>query len=440
MPEKTLGPTSRSYVLLCYYLLCALPFLSACASSSLGRIPAGTPDHGNGTPSVLQLAPTPALTAPAGSTGATYAFVRQNQLWLANHTVHPYQVTHFDFSGLPDVFWHRPLWSQGDRYIAFIVAARPGGQGGGGCPAPDYSANGGLYVLNVAAQQLTAIVARGAATPGDKPRTDSWQYVFWQDASHLLAWYNDASDNGKTSATGLYRYDLASGKLALVLPLHALGVATLFNFQPGLPILLSMRYSDKQLFYQVVVHPFERDSQFIIYRHAVDIPDQASSRVLSTGTVPWCVGQQISSFVAPGWDISPDGTQLVAQLVVGSTTSGVQVLNLRSAERKSLFAQVLFPWPAFDLTLTWGPDSQMVVTLAASGQHQQGLFSASLAETAAAQHYLPALSGQVAWRADGRTFAVTSSSPGSAGEVYLFVPGTVQGRVLLSDAQIFVWG
>ncbi len=42
--------------------------------------------------------------------------------------------------------------------------------------------------------------------------------------------------------------------------------ATLFDAQPGLPLLLSMRYSSEQLFYRAIVHPFERLSQFMLAR------------------------------------------------------------------------------------------------------------------------------------------------------------------------------
>ena len=34
-------------------------------------------------------------------------------------------------------------------------------------------------------------------------------------------------------------------------------------------IVFSMRYSDEQLFYQVIVHPFEEHSQFVEYAHSV---------------------------------------------------------------------------------------------------------------------------------------------------------------------------
>jgi len=54
----------------------------------------------------------------------------------------------------------------------------------------------------------------------------------------------------------------------LVIPLPSLGVATLYNARSGLSLLLSVHYSREQLFNQLIVHPFERQSQLIIYRHS----------------------------------------------------------------------------------------------------------------------------------------------------------------------------
>ena len=69
------------------------------------------------------------------------------------------------------------------------------------------------------------------------PHNGYWQYVFWEDATHLLAWYNGTI--GKTSSTaGLYRYDLTKNSLTQVVPLSSLGLATLFNAQKNAPLLL----------------------------------------------------------------------------------------------------------------------------------------------------------------------------------------------------------
>ena len=82
-------------LLMCCLLALALFGLASCGPNRIGTIPRGTPDRGDGTPAVM---PTPTLTvvkAPASATGASYAFVRQNQLWLALNGASPVQITHF---------------------------------------------------------------------------------------------------------------------------------------------------------------------------------------------------------------------------------------------------------------------------------------------------------------------------------------------------------
>ena len=72
-----------------------------------------------------------------------------------------------------------------------------------------------------------------------------WQYAFWEDPMQLLAWYNGIT--GKTSSTaGPYRFDLSRQELTQVRPLSSPGVATLFNVQKNVPLLLSMRYNNGQ--------------------------------------------------------------------------------------------------------------------------------------------------------------------------------------------------
>lgn len=77
------------------------------------------------------------------------------------------------------------------------------------------------------------------------PHNGYWQYVFWQDAAHLVAWYNGVV--GKTSNTvGLYRYNVAAAALSQVVSLRQLGLSTLFNAVQNAPLLLAMRYSNGQ--------------------------------------------------------------------------------------------------------------------------------------------------------------------------------------------------
>jgi len=444
------------------FSLFLLTLLSSCGFSSVGTIPSGTPDHGNGTPAVISTAghnPSPIVTAPATAVGSVYAFVRANQLWMTTNGTRPVQVTHFTYPNLPDISWHQPLWSPGDHFMAFIVVARPAGQGGGGCPAPDYGANGALYILNTTTHQLTTLSPSFASplsspssnTIGGTPRNDAWQYIVWEDSTHVLAWYNSTA--GKTSnAAGLYRYDVVAGTLTQVISLRSLGVATLFNAQPNMPLLLSMRYSNGELFYQVVVHPFAQQSQIVIYQHSVIHPEQASSKVFEAGSTPWCVLQRPGSFVKPGWDVSLDGEQLVAQVVTENglqSTANIMVLNLKDGVTTALFTTAPAQWLNHDLMLTWGPDNQTVVANVAvaaplaNGTEQSGPYSATLANPEAIQRYVPSVAGQVVWRSDSSVFALENldAVPAtSTATVYLFVPGSPQGQLLLTDAQGFVWG
>ncbi len=444
MTEKT---TRKALFPLFLFLLL---LFSACSSSKVGTVPSGTPDHGNGTPAVVATSSStsqPVLTAQPNTAGSSYAFVRQNQLWVALHNAKPAQVTNFDYSKLPEAFWHQPMWSPGDSFIAFIMNARSAGLGGGGCPGPDYGANGALYVMNTTTRQFTQVtlpsVAKNAQMNGT-PRIDSWQYIFWENSTHLLAWYNSVP--GKTGA-GLYRYDVNAQTLTPVLPLSALGAATLFDPQKDMPLLLSLRYSNEQLFYQIVVHPFEQQSQVVIYRHSLTHPDAQSTKLTQMGSEPWCTTQQSGSFVRPGWDITPNGEQLVTQGIAANgpdqSVGMVQSLSLNDGSTTALFAQAPAELLGHDVMLTWGPDSQTVVATTYHMTSQNGPYTASLANPTAIQQYAPNLAGLVSWRPDSTAFVLQNTETmdtASASNVYVFLTGDTHGRMLLTDAHEFTWG
>lgn len=424
---------------------------TSCAASGVGTIPSGTPSLGNGTLAVIP-SPTPTKqiipVASPSALGSTYAFVRNNQLWVAVRGAKAAQVTSFDFTTVPDVSWHQPAWSPGDGFLAFIMNARPAGLGGGGCPAPDYGANGTLYVLNTRTMRMTQVIV--PADKGDalasSPHNGYWQYVFWQDATHVLAWYNGVV--GKTSNTaGLYRYDVATAALSQIISLQQLGVSSLFNPAQNAPLLLSMRYSGGQLYYQVVAHPFEQHSQLTIYRRAVDQPSQASAQVLDMGSEAWCGSQSGSAFVYPGWDVSPDGQQLSAQVVQtgngGSPTSSIETRNILDNSPTGLLAQLPSTLLAHDLLLTWGPDSQSLVATEAHSYSQEGPYSATLANPAGMQTYAPGAAGMVAWKPDSSAFALQSTDSTDVtgtGQIYLFDTGSGQGQLLFTNTRDFVWG
>ena len=436
-------------------LLSILAFLFvACSPARVGTVPSGTPDHGDGTPAVGAVAPVqPSVSAaPSGTTGTSYAFVRQNQLWVASNGAKPEQVSNFNYSTLPVAFWHTPLWSPGDGYVAIIMNAQVAGLGGGGCPGPDYGANGALYVLNVATHQFTQIKISSSVSNvamNGTPATDYWQYAFWEDKTHLLLWYNGVpgASVDRTRA-GLYRYDVSSQKLTQVVSLDGLGVATLYSPQKDLPLVLSLRYSNGQLFYQAIVHPFGQQSQVALYRRPVTGSSTQSTKVLTQGIESWC-GTPQGPYVRPGWDVAPDGQQLIAQIIAaGSGNQGVgtvQSLSLNDNSTTSLFTSAPAGLLGNDVTLAWGPDSQTVVISSAQPgiMTQGGPFTATLANPSAAQQYAPGVVGQVVWRPDGTAFALEDTDAvdvTTTPNVYVFLTGQTQGRMLLTNAHDFAWG
>lgn len=436
------------------YIICVMPvlfLLSACGISTVGTIPRGTPDTGSGTPAVIPTvqATQPVVNAAPTTAGKFYTYVRKNQLWVALNGAAPMQITNFDYTKTPDVFWHQPIWSPQDRFIALIMNASPVGLGGGGCPGPDYGANGALYVFNTTTHQfvqpalpapLSNVGMSGA------PRMDFWQYMFWEDATHLLAWYNGVP--GSTSdAVGLYRFDVMTQTLTRVLALQQLGVGTLYAPRQDAPLMLSMRYSNKQLFYEAVVHPFGQQSQLIIYRHSLSHPETQSNVVLTMGSEPWCAATQSGPYTKPGWDVSLDGEQLVAQMVDATSPNQavgtVQTLSLMDGSTTALFSAVPAQFLSHDVTLTWGPDNQTVVAASTVMGSQSGLYSATLANPTAIQQYAPVVAGVVSWRTDSTAFALqngTSTDATTPAAVYVFRKGSTQGQTLFVDAQDFTWG
>ncbi len=128
----------------CRFIMLFVPLaaglaLASCNIPGAGTIPSGTPDMGNGTPAVIAspgAAEEHIQPASPEALGSTYAFVRDQQLWVALKGRQPVRATSFQYANLPDVSWHTPVWSPGDGHIAFIMNARPAGLGGGGCPRP----------------------------------------------------------------------------------------------------------------------------------------------------------------------------------------------------------------------------------------------------------------------------------------------------------------
>ncbi|GAC1404153.1 MAG: hypothetical protein NVSMB49_22420 [Ktedonobacteraceae bacterium] len=142
--------------------------------------------------------------------GNSYAFVRDEQLWVELNGAKPVQATHFDYSSVggahANVFWNQPLWFDNDHYVVFELKALQGGLGGGGCGfVSDYSRLSSLYVLNTTTMQITKITVPGEQGPATNSQYDGyWEYLFTEDTTHLLVWHF-VTGTGNTG--GLYRYD-----------------------------------------------------------------------------------------------------------------------------------------------------------------------------------------------------------------------------------------
>lgn len=434
------------------FLMLLLFVLASCGSlQKVGTIPRGTPDIGNGTPAVLPTisATLPSVgSAPTSETGSTYAFVRNQQLMLALQNKSVRQITDFNYTDLPNVSWQTPLWSPGDHFLAFIMSARKSGMGGGGCPGPDDSV-GGLYVLNVQTNQMVQITLAQIQAPiqvnmqNMQPHSDNWQYANWEDATHLLAWYN--GDGGNTgNAPGFYRYDLNTHTIALVIPLHMIGAQSDADVKQGIPFVLSVRYRSGQLFYEAVTYPYEQQGRIAIYARSVTKPEQQSTKLFDVGPEVWCSMQADSPYIFPGWDVSPDGEQVVVQTMLGS----VQVMHVTDHSTTGLFSDVPTSVLSHDVQVTWAPDNQTVVLSQSSAQAEDGLYAASLADPVLTQHYMPSLTGQVTWRSDSTAFVLqsgqnTQPEGGNRSQpqnVYIFAKGDTHGLLLVANACDFTWG
>ncbi len=420
--------------------------LTSCSFPGSSVPPETTIVHSDGSPVVK---PTPSATS---SPISSYAFVRQDQLWISFNGSNPLQVTHIDYSSLGSVrniFWGQPLWSPGDGFIAFILKAFPGYFDNFSCsPGTDFANPGALYVLNTRTLQLTRVVLSSInGYPADNnPLNGFWQHLFWEDPTHLLAFSSPPQGNDEGS---LFRYDLNRKTLSEVIPAS--------TFVTGVPIgrfiWFPLRYSSGQLFYQVI----EADPQnsknirFVIYSHSTVQPELPNTKVLDTGSEPFTVDPMVPvscpSITNPGWDISPDGKHLVAQMLLtdnsGHVSSSIRVLNLADGSMEALFGQVASHVLTGDLTLTWGPDNQSV--LLTSWSSQVGPYSATLLQPVQSQAYPPDTTGHVVWRSDSAAFVLfqfqfIGMGPNNEATVYMFVPGKPDRRLFLSNAQNFAWG
>jgi hypothetical protein len=433
--------------------LLLISLMSALILSSCGGVtPDNTVNHSDGAPVVK-----PTLT-PTSSPVSSYAFVRQGQLWVSFNGRNPEQVTHLDYRSLgpnPNIFWRQPLWSPGDGFLAFIMRAMPAGIGGGGVcpPGLNYAYTGALYIMNTSTLQITRVALPSNSSPqvDNNPLSGYWEHIFWEDATHLLAFSISLQSNTNGS---LFRYDLNRKILSEVIPASSLR-PFIAGIHGGDLIWFPLRYSSGQLFYQVI----EADPQnsknikFVIYSHSTLHPELPNTKVLDTGSEPLPdVGPNVPPcppFTNPGWDISPDGKRLVAQMLLtdnaGHVSSSIRALklNLSDGSMVTLFGQVSSNVFKGDFTLTWAPDNQSA--LLTSWSSQVGPYSATLLQPEQTQAYPPDTTGHVVWRSDSSAFALFQFQqygmvPNNTANVYMFVPGKPGRRLFLANAFNFAWG
>ncbi len=463
----------RFVLLVRYFVLIFLSLLlAACATSTTGTPPANpTPSHGAGSV-VAQSTPTtqPTLLTPTAGTsshntptptaslGNAYAFVRAGQLWVAINGASPVQATHFDYSSAgpnPNIFFGQPLWFANDRFVAFTLKALGAGLGGGGCGfSSDYGRSGELFVLDTTNMLLSQISVSGEQSnvgQGD-PYNGYWEFLFTEDATHLLAWHNDV---GLKGAGGLYRYDLNARTLSPIMPSSSVPGAD--NQEAWYP----MRYSSGQLYYETMTPPYSgNNTVYSIYSHSISNPGMPSTKVFDVGSEPFCVSQgnnpPVSGpFTEPGWDVSPDGKYLAAQTMVtnGSTTMGsVKVVMLFAGTTLTLFAQAPTQVLNHDVSLSWSHDGQTVVLKSLVSSSQQIiLYSVTLSSPTIMQTYNTngTLSSSdnhlvnMVWQGDSGVFAVSGSQQfglGSVANAYEFIVGQPNGTPLLANARNFAWG
>jgi hypothetical protein len=154
--------------------------------------------------------------------------------------------------------------------------------------------------------------------------------------------------------------------------------------------------------------------------------------------------------VLPGWDVSPDGNHLVAQLVNGQAVMGVQEQNLQNGSSVQLFQQAPEQLFGHDVLLSWSPDSQTVVATEPSVIAKLGPFTTSLSNTSAVKSYTPYMRGPASWHADGSAFDLQSSSTGNGASltsgtntpstIYEYGTGKTNGQAILTDAHEVGWG
>lgn len=453
-------------LLLTLFVSCGTP------TGSTGSAASSTPTAAQASPAATQISPTPTATPspiptpiPPGL-GDTYTFVRNNQLWIALHGAAPIQVTHFTVSDGKNtgfVAYGQPLWFDQDRYLAFTLdIIIDGGLGGGGCGfTSNFGRDGGLYIVDTSSMKVSQLTVAGdPPMSGPYHQGGFFEFLFRQDASHLLAWHGigqASGDPAPPARDGLYRYDFATGSLTQILQASKLpGVDNQYSWFP-------MRYSNGQLYYEAMTPAGNKQTyNYTIYRHSISEPDTSSSKVLDAGNEIFCQDSSTYPFktgpyTGPGFDLAPDGTYLAAQTLTGSPdkpTTRITLLTLSSGATRTIFQDVPSQFLNQDADLTWSPDSTTLllteVVLQQNGSSVLKLYSTSLTNSSASHEYSTSNTGsyfphlaRVLWHQSSEGFALYMYHQGvftTPADTFLYILGQDQPQILLKDARNFAWG
>lgn len=420
---------------LCILLIFLCLFLSSCGQTHVGGNITVNSTLTTTTPTTLvkseKTTPSQGATNPSAQTiangssmgpGQDYAFVRNNQVWVALNAAAPVQATHFDVPTAASnaLQWSQLHWFAQDRYLAFTVEVSA--RGGNSClPLPIM---GQLFVIDTSTMQTTAVTLQGIKTIQQIPIDGLWSTLTSQDDTHLLAWFGGG---------GIYRYDFTTQTVSLLIPTTSLPAIQ------GLQIS-SMVVRNSQLYYLGITQPDAAEtSHFTIYSLPLSGGNTTSTKVFDAGSEVICSLKQQDGLIRQlGWDISPDGTHLVTLAIDNSNPSQpqgkVELADLRGGSTTPIFAQVPAEEGINDgrMRLSWSPDGHTILF-----QGTDTIYTSSIENPAITQTYDANYVGNVLWETSGTTFTTDDLHNRV---VRIYTVGNPKGQVLLTNCVDFSGG
>ncbi|GHO75851.1 hypothetical protein KSD_36220 [Ktedonobacter sp. SOSP1-85] len=346
-----------SYLWLIALTLCLL--CAACGTpSSTGTTPPDT-SAVTPTPQSTVATATPQPTVATGALYNDYAFVKNHQIWLSLHGGTPKQATKFDQIQDPpgNSFYNNFLWFDHDMFLVFTLKVLNSGIGGAGCSMGiSYSRGSQLFILNTATLQITSPTLPGqqTTTKSGIPYAGPWNALVKADDTHLMGAASLTNDTA--FAADIYTYDFTTSSFALTI--SASSIPNL-NFRTTREPML---VRNGLLYYQTFVN-----GQYAIYSHSLTNPGAAATKIADEGNETYCPMGQLPAgygyFETPGWDISPDGTQLIEQSIVDANanspkTSIIQRVNLANSTATTISQDLPANALIMDTRIQWAPDGQ----------------------------------------------------------------------------------